>query len=380
MADDRSAEIADTPGPRGDTVNGVLLRLTGCTVDGETISTRWKAYTPVGLPAGSTALRWDFPWILDDVGYKDSKHTQGHRHIKDNWPRWKATVLSSGLDPSTDLGESEYALKRGSTSASASTTGQEYWASTAGLLALLADWAQSRRTVQVRDSNCLLLRLLLERGLSGEEARRLATLRPLAAELGLCTKEPVVDGQCQCLRTMLRTLPADVGMYPQALISLLLRHLSGARACEPVKAWFARFLKQAAGAVEDSCDEWGDFTWHHSSDVHLTTATGKRRRVDFHVKQYCVKEAVQNGSYNTSAAACKAIDGMDASQGQRWIASELAAYRAEGVHRWWNVQILSVAIDAGRLGKPGKELLVGFASCVATGAHGILPPQALHRG
>jgi len=67
--------------------------------------------------------------------------------------------------------------------------------------------------------------------------------------------------------------------------------------------------------------------------------------------------------------------GVDQSQGIRLAGGELAALRATS-HLTFRKGSLCLAMDASRVGKPGKEILLGALSVPQVGAHVGLPPQA----
>lgn len=100
-----------------------------------------------------------------------------------------------------------------------------------------------------------------------------------------------------------------------------------------------------------------------------------RRRIDHHLKQYAIKSVVTSGAFASSAAATRSLDGCCPSQGARWVSAEIAAYRAECGVCFKDAQVIGISVDAGRIGKPAKELFIGFASCSREGLHAALPPQ-----
>lgn len=372
-------QIEDLPGQPGLADHGVLLRLSGCDQDGGSVSVRWKSYT---TSAHGSCLRWEFPWFTMDCGYAVSGRMQLWRHLHDNWGRWQGVLLSSGLEPDDHMGQSRFALQRAEGKEPlAAEAGQEHWTTTAGFLALLADWRHSRRAYSVRERIGDLGRLFLERCVSGAKAKALAKLEPAVEDTSACTIEPVVQGRCVCLQKALRQGHGDGPIAsPQHLLYRKVVVLSTLRACLAVRGWLRRCLQELATEVEERTHVWGDFNWHTGPDAHIVMPGGKRRRVDFHVKQAAIKGAILSGKHPTPAAASRAMDGCDASQGYKWMVSEVAAYRAQSLLNFRKQQVLAIAIDAGRIGKPAKELLVGFVSCTGAGFHGALPPQVLGKG
>lgn len=133
-------------------------------------------------------------------------------------------------------------------------------------------------------------------------------------------------------------------------------------------------LTRLAASAETRVLEWGDFDWHKTEHAHLAGGQ-KRRRVDHHVRQYTMKTSLQNGTHQSSSAAARSLDDVSSSQTVRWMQSEMSAYRAGGLLSMHGAQQIAIAIDATRLGKPAKDILLGMASDVQRQTHLALPPQ-----
>ena len=66
----------------------------------------------------------------------------------------------------------------------------------------------------------------------------------------------------------------------------------------------------------------------------------------------------------------------NSSQAVKWMRSEMSAYRAESLLRFRDekAQVLALALDGCRLGRPSKELLLGVLSAPALRTHMVMPP------
>lgn len=299
--------------------------------------------------------------------------------IKDNWGRWAGILISSDIELESNMGMSSNALKHSSPDKMdrVDGAGQEHRTSTVGLLSLLADWVRSRRAHEVRQRVDLIGRLFLERCLDRNAAARIGDAGALADGAPVCEVAPVIDGRCRCMQRLVGSLPPrKASGSPQHHVFLKIRALAEARVCPASRHWLAMVLQEVATAVDQNIPEWADFQWQHSAEAHVATPTGKRRRVDFHLKQYAIKHAVTSGACASSSAATRSLEGCCPSQAARWITSEIAAYRAECCLCFKDTQVIGVSVDAGRIGKPATELLVGFMASSREGLHAALPPQA----
>ena len=116
-----------------------------------------------------------------------------------------------------------------------------------------------------------------------------------------------------------------------------------------------------------------DFEWHRSESAHLQSLT-KRKRIDFHVKQFVLKGAVEAGLASTVGQSSQSA-AIDRALSVRWRESEMSAYRASTILAFKAVDTLSICFDCARLGKPAKEVLVVTISSPGQKRHGMLPPQ-----
>lgn len=355
----------------------MLLQCSGVDSSGSVVSFKWKAYEPHG---GDLAfrLRWELRWFLQDCCYEEAGSKRLWRHISDNFARWQAALESSGLPAGAHLGLSRHALsKKVGREADVASAEQEHWTSTPGLISLLADWSKGRRQVRVRERVRLLGRLLFERTLSLDVCLQVTKLRLSDLELRACQEQPVdMENRCFCMQQVLLGESSwPEASSPQDAVFLKLSALSAGKACVAVRRLLFRCVQLVSEAIESSPTEWGESQWHRSGSAHLQSLC-KRRRIDFHVKQFAMQVAVADQSAPTVAAAVRQLDSCDGAQGLRWIQCELASYRASTCLSFRSLaRSFSVAVDATRIGKPAKEVIIGFVS--SGDRHGVLPPQAL---
>ena len=366
-----SENIPDTAGPT-DPSKGLQLSFSRCSADGVTHRVTWKAYQS---EQEDDSLRWEFRWFAKDLGYECKPGRQMWRHIGDNWKRWVEVVESSGLPTEVHMQSSRTALNKcNGKEVEALQADQEHWVSTAGLLALMCDWTHSRRKCDVRSAVSALAEGMLEACLPAATAILLEGQRVPMQNNELACNVKKSAGRCLCLKKFVseNSLQSDAAT-PQARLLEKLVALSKHRYCKAVQSWLSQELMQIADAIDDNVAEWGNFEWHRGAAAHLMAEGGtKRRRIDFHVKQFGIQTHAGNP---TTASSVQCLSHVDASQGQRWVKAELAAQRVSCIMSFQHVQVLSIAIDASRIGKPAKEQLIGFLSSIRAGVHASAAPQ-----
>lgn len=95
------------------------------------------------------------------------------------------------------------------------------------------------------------------------------------------------------------------------------------------------------------------------------------------MKQFVLKDAVVSGAQACTTDAVRSLSAVHPSTGCRWLASEMAAFRASSKLSFGASMTLGLALDATRLGRPAKEILCGFVTNASKQIHAPLPPQAL---
>lgn len=208
-----------------------------------------------------------------------------------------------------------------------------------------------------------------------------ATWDPPEQTLPACSKHEAGGAGrafCDCIWTMLSLeKPEPHDHCPQDFMYRQVAHLSTFAGCESIKAWAALRLRELQKLVDARARVWGNPHWHEADMARRNeSSSGKRRRTDFHVKQRVVGACTKQASIGASA---KALGDIPSSVACKWRHSEMAAYRATTLLKLLPQDSLAITIDATRIGKPARELLLGMASCAKSGVHCVLPPQVPSR-
>lgn len=161
---------------------------------------------------------------------------------------------------------------------------------------------------------------------------------------------------------------------PQHFIFAKMEALAAALPCRAALRRLRDLVSFVAGCAHANFEEWGDFDWHESGHAMLQ-AQCKRRRVDFHVRQVVVAGAMQPKSASTRGQAARSISGSVASCDIKWRATEMVAYRASTRMTFKETHSVSLTVDALRLVRPGREVMVGSGYDFEHGLHAVLPPQ-----
>lgn len=177
---------------------------------------------------------------------------------------------------------------------------------------------------------------------------------------------------------MLQRASTEAPPSPQHQIWMKLVTLSCDVPCEALRLWLEVTIRDVSSAIVEGAGDWGDFDWQKHQDS-FGGGDKKRRRTDYHVRQYAIQTTVLDGCCKSASRGVKSLPNVCQSTGVRWVQSEAAAYRAETWLRFRNVDQLSISVDASRVCKPARDCLIAPISAPAEGHHGVLPP-AVRRG
>lgn len=254
---------------------------------------------------------------------------------------------------------------------------QEYWVSTHMLVLYLADLACAARGAGRQALAHALIRALLEATCDATELQQADFLCIPDDILDMCT-EDADDTLCGCVREWRSGAQRSVaGENPQQKSARLLVDLFTFLECDALSAWLARMLQVVVQCLESRWEEWADTSWFKTPAAAVVNdATGKRRRSDFHAKQYAVCTSLQSGAASSRAAAARSMDGVWKQQASVWREKEMAAFQAESHLRFAGSSSIALAFDAAMLGQPAKELLVGLARNLEKRCDTAFPPQA----
>ena len=361
-----------------DVRHGVLLHLSAVLSDGQQVKSAWKAHQPPGH--ADECLRWELRRIVPACGFLKKTNRGLWRVLADNWAKWQGLLLSVGLQHDLHMGRSRHALMLSKTIPEEALLDaeQESWISTTGLLCILVLWPATRRSLHDKEQVKCVSKAFLSEVLLPEQACHHAAWAVPEACSHHCQQGVVIDGLCECLqqaRIWCESASAE-DTCPQRLVWNRLDALANVVYCPAAKALLREVAEQLATCIAESAPCWGDFDWHRSQHA-IMHGPSKKRRVDFHVKQYVVTDALQSAKHKTSMQAVGALSHTSKSSGCKWKSAEMSAYRASSQLTFRSGLTLSIAVDATRLGRPARHVLAGVVSCSSLDRHAVLPPQVL---
>jgi len=364
---------------------GVLIHVSGNLSDGSPVQADWKAFAPL-KPSADVRLKWELAWVIPSLGFPEKGSQKVWRHLGDNWQRWSLDLGLANLDKKDHMGLSRHALEQKHKQAgqlidveALEFAEQEHWVSTSGLLVLLAFLPIRRRVVAAREQADCVGNRFLSMVLHPDDIQELLTMGIPAEAKGVCEQTLAGEGGvCECLQELLRRpgVPDHRSGMPQDFLHKKLVWLARGCPCMGARAWLHRLVSQCAAVIDQCVERWGDKGWHKNPSAFHQSGV-KRKRADFHIKQLVLASEVQSGAASSSASAVKSLGSVSASQGIRWRQSEMAAYRAATRLSFQETMQIGVAVDATRLGKPAKELLMGAVTTHSKQLHAVLPPQVL---
>ena len=309
--------------------------------------------------------------MLPDCGYAATAKHSEHAKLKDNWPHWKAGMLTAGMVVAdVDIGDSR---RKSSASGSRQVASEMvHWFSTKGLIAFMLYLSKYKTVLQARARNKALLKGFFIHTLPQDVARRLLAQSPPHHHKHLCEKFLEYADTCTHKPEMPDMQP------PQAAIARFLvlgfHHWPD---CGFWRAWMCDVIDEVAKHIDKSVDTFADYDYHSTKDAFLPGPTKKRRRVlDPHCKEW-VQRKVAKGEHSSHAHAVKALSGLNRCQGSVWKKQDMGAYRAQMHFSFEHPLVLGLAMDASRVGRPSKELLCGTITDPVAGCHAVLPPQAM---
>ena len=374
--------------------HGVLLHLSGVLPDGRPMSVHWKAFAS-GQVDGEVTLKWEVTWLLQSVGFQETPKQKYWRIIGDNWRRWRADLLIVGIDADMHMCESRNCLSHRLRSQGQQVgqpvpdvafelAEQEHWVSTQALVCLLSFWPIRRRSLAIREQVTSVGGMFLGQTLGHSELQPLLDMHIPEGAKSVC--EHTGDGShvCDCLQAALlhSAAPSLAKLFPHEFVHQKLLLLARTCPCAGATAWLRSLIFEVASRIDASVALWGDSKWHKSDLARLSGQSGqasaaKRRRADFHVKQVALVSSLQSGKATSTGQSVRALEDVDSAKGIRWRQVEMAAYRSSTVMSFGGSLSFGVAIDATRLGKPAREVLMGVITNNERQLHAVLPPQAL---
>lgn len=367
------------------TRRGVLLHLSAAIPDGERVRGSWKAHSPL-MPMvddeGRVGLRWELRRVLPMCAFRETPKRKLWDIISDCWHGFQTIILLVGFALQVHIGRSKHALLKQASVTAAELAGaeQENWVSTAGLLCLLAAWPSRRKTIPERKCCESVGRAFFEATLPIDGVAPLVRREIPNDAARLCDVAKDRHGLCMCLRKstapLHRLREPHTYPSPQAFLYAKMVWLTSALPCEAARASLCDLTCRLSDLIEEGHHQWGDHSWHRGGDATVM-GFSKRRRVDFHVKQFVVHDSVQLGEQASCAQAARAVVGASSCAAVKWRSSEMSSYRAATLMAFDKDSSISVTVDATRLGRPARDVLAGFVYSVGKGVGAALPPQVV---
>ena len=180
---------------------------------------------------------------------------------------------------------------------------------------------------------------------------------------GKCDKDVAAYEACSCVQHALRRqLPDSSSHSVQAYLGSVMGHLlEFEKGCPAMRAWAALKLHRAANLVLCNALTLWVVECHQGPDAQVV-GVQKMRRVDPHVRGYVLHGAIEDGRASRPGAVAQAAGGSRSKHLGRWQSQEMECYRATSRLSFWRSQVLSVACDSARVGRPGKDLSRGFVT------------------
>lgn len=326
----------------------------------------WKAWSAEpGDP-----LMWEMRRVCPSMRFTVDR-TPLHRIIKKQLPKWRALWEDMGWEDKDVFGMSGRSMIGGAKGAQELLgLQQEFWVSTAGLLAVLVDGATARKAVGDREFLVWLGRLFLEK--TGPQEGQGVAMMIAADAAEQCHKEPRQEGHCICVQRFLTQECDEVGHFQFSTWDKLLL-VAKHKGCKAICLSFGRALADLAGAIDHRASVWGVFEWVQTKDAQIQ-GPKRRRRMDHHLRTFITHRGVFGDRHKNSAEAARSVPGAPVNV-FRLQEKELAIMRAGMLLGFADVSSLHLCWDGVRLGNPAKEFLLGAVSDPAKNLHAVLPPQ-----
>lgn len=88
--------------------DGVLLRLHGVYLQGQSVAATWKAWSPASAPPHH--LRWELRRIMPGVTFEETDKRPAGRYFRDEWSSWEALAAGLHLPVQEHLGRPSRAI------------------------------------------------------------------------------------------------------------------------------------------------------------------------------------------------------------------------------------------------------------------------------
>ena len=353
---------------------GVLLRSLAVTTSGASTKIAWKSWSDkFGNP-----LRWQLRRIFPSLGLEQtSKGTAINVRLKMFKARWSGLLAHLGVERfAAHYGDSPVAENARKGVEAEGDSDCDYWASTCLLTAFQLQWrsdAASRCRGQTRDQVASCLNAFVEAVVRGDVAAALIGQEVVAADADLCilkAEAPV----CICLRNARAAAEHRELASPQRYLCEYMDHLFSQLTCPSATAHLAKLIQAVAIECDGSVGRWRDFAWHKTEEARLCGPSGRSLR-DFHAQQFVMRGGAKPKRLVVPAAQVSKLEGAHRTLAFKWTVSELCAVQASTWTSMASADCIGLMWDAGRLGRPAKEMNFILAENLDTADVHFLAPS-----
>ena len=144
--------------------------------------------------------------------------------------------------------------------------------------------------------------------------------------------------------------------------------------CKAIAAFAGRAISAIAWHIDERVDQWWETNWFKSSNAVLMGPI-KKRRVDQHIREWCVSEALASKEQKTISSALRSVGKFGRTVPYVLRDEMLAAMRCQAHMDFDQSQVFSLAWDGARFGNPAREFVLASLSDLAANKHCVLPPQ-----
>jgi len=334
-------------------------------------------------PGHGESLRWELRRLFPLVGYKCSSHrTKVCNRIREQVGHWKAFKESYGWPTEEIVGQSWHSVVCGPDQQSGlrGTEEQEYWVETRMLLGLILFW-QGYRKLPCERARCqVAATTVLQMTCLPEQLEEFPGLVLSDEDRALCRRGCADDEaeQCLCVEAYFEACARrDANDCRHTHLWTVLASSQPWAACRTVASLVSKNLEFFAGLVDENFERWQHQDFLKSIGLVLVTRSGKRRRMDPHAKESAIERSLQDGRADKASTLVKALDLGCARASQVWMEEALAFLQTESRLSFRTPRIVSLTVDAAKVGKPAKEILVGCQYMWPNDINIVLPPQAL---
>eukprot|EP00971_Amphidinium_carterae_P273824 5434610-Amphidinium_carterae.1 len=243
---------------------------------------------------------------------------------------------------------------------------QDWWFSSPALLAMLVYWSHRRGTVPLKKHCKCALVAFLSRTVSVEDAMTF-----FARELPVdeCECRGRREGLCEQRRIVKKEHRKLLGLENSTAhmkLSELLVCLYSATPCPLLAEHVGQFLLEIGMCIDGRRAVWGKSDWMHGEHA-CVAGPSKLRRLDPEIRQAARTLVEEGGQPNMRSAARSSH--LPEGTADRFVQANVLEYQLSCVaaFRVAREGCLSIAVDAARLRRPGKEYLQGLVSARADG-------------